>query len=245
MKDRRCIVCFTTADRHFLKGARRIKSALNTLGFEGDFLHWHCPHDDFPEGCPIHLDSPWGFKPWAIKTAYDLGYRLVLWLDSSVVPVDVEAIFRQMTERGSYFVRRKQQLAAKTMVANACSDAALASMGIDRATARNISQISAQRIGLNLRDRTSLSFLAEWHRRSLDGISFKGYSGPSTLKKYQWVYNNTDGFASNDPTVLGHRHDQTIASIIVNQLQIPWDLERDDEAQVDKAFVHHGSSRFA
>jgi hypothetical protein len=165
-------------------------------------------------------------------------------LDSSVVPTDIAAIFGHISKHGSYLVRRLQQESAKRMVANACSDAALAMMGVSREAARQIPQISAQRVGLDLRNKTSLQFLQEWHRASLDSVSFKGYTGPSSERDYHRVYNNIDGFTSSDPAVLGHRHDQTVASVIVHKLGMPWFRERDGEAVVDKAFVHERSTAF-
>jgi len=234
---RKCVLSFATTERNFEAGIHRISGRLNELDFDGDYLYWIVSHRDFPEGCPTHLESPWGFKPWCFQQALSRGYDLALWLDTSVVPVNIDLIFKKIAEKGSYFVRAKHQTQINRMAGEACSDHALEAMGLKREQALTIPQISAARIGLNLHNDKSLKFLAAWQHRSMDGVSFKGYRGCPTPIAYSSVYSNEDEFASSDSRVIGHRHDQTIASILVNDLNIAWEPENDNEAFFNRTLV--------
>ncbi len=237
MSLKKCIVSFATNDKNFPGGIYRIKKILHEMNFDGMYLHWIVDHGKFPEKCPSHQESPWGFKAWCFQKAQSMGFDLILWFDSSVVPVNVETIFDKIEKEGCYFVRRANQIQVQKMVGHACSDDVLEKFGLTRENTFSIPQISTQRIGLNMQDKTALQFLKLWQLRSLDGISFKGYKGIPDKKKSKNIYRNINGFASKDPRVIGHRHDQTIASILVHQLGIPWSPENDEEAFLDKKFV--------
>lgn len=235
---KKCILSFATTDRNFVAGIRRIENCLKRLTFDGDFLYWIVEHGKFPKGCPSHLDSPWGFKAWCFQQAKSQDYDCALWFDSSVIPVNVANIFRKILNNGSYFVRRAVQIQENKTVGQVCSEQALNAMGLSQDQAFLIPQISVQRIGLNFHNEKARQFLDMWLEKSLDGVSFKGYQGNSSLEKYHRIYYNINGFASLDRRVIGHRHDQTIASILVHKLQIPWEKESDLDAIVDKSYVH-------
>jgi hypothetical protein len=66
-----------------------------------DLLCWY---DCFPEGSRSHDESPYGFKVFAIKSAYEKGYTSILWLDSPAYAVkeDISPIFDKIEKEGYY-----------------------------------------------------------------------------------------------------------------------------------------------
>ena len=72
----RCIVNVATG--RYVIGQNRLRNA-----FHEDVVAWT---DSLPIGCPVHNDVPYAFKAWAIRAARDVGYDLVLWADSCILP---------------------------------------------------------------------------------------------------------------------------------------------------------------
>ena len=87
-----------------------------------------------------------------------------------------------------------------------CSDAALEPLGITREESMTIPHIMACVMGLDLRVERSVEFLEKYYEKANDGVSFIG------------AWDNKSGQVSKDPRVLGHRHDQTAASVIAWKL---------------------------
>lgn len=60
--------------------------------------------NEFPEGSSLHKYSPYGFKAHAIKTAYDMGYTSILWLDSpaQALKENISPIFDKIEKEGYY-----------------------------------------------------------------------------------------------------------------------------------------------
>ena len=146
-------------------------------------------------------------KPFAMLAAAELGYDVLLWLDAACYPVSRLAPFFEMIESQGYYVQDNGW-----SVGIWSSDAALDRMSLTRDAAMQIPEISTMALGLNLSMEQSRSFLAEW--ASLADT----FPGPHVNEKSNWVEAGlaprTIGFVSDDRRVLGHRHDQTAASVL-------------------------------
>jgi hypothetical protein len=238
------VVTFATKDLNFWGGLSRIRKSLLKQKFDGVFLNHLVTPQNFPKGCPSHLDAPYAFKIWSLRTAEKQGADLVLWLDSSVIPLNIKEVFEKIEQQGTYFGRSEGQIKNKRMVGQVCSDEALAAFNLSREKAMEIPQLMAGIIGLDLRKAKVKQFLKNWEERSLDGLTFKGYSGPSSKEKFTKIHRNIGGIASKDYSVIGHRHDQTVMSILVHQLSIPWSSEIEGELIIDKPFVKNPKPNF-
>lgn len=66
-----------------------------------DLMLWK---DALPTGSRSHEESPYGFKVYAIKAAYEMGYTSILWLDSPAYAVkeDISPIFNRIESAGYY-----------------------------------------------------------------------------------------------------------------------------------------------
>jgi hypothetical protein len=96
------------------------------------------------------------------------------------------------------------------------SDYTLDKLKIDRQTAKLMPEIRAHVIGLNTENKIAMSFLYKWINIAKDGISFRGL--PIEVPLLETFTNN--GKISKEVYVKGHRHDQTVASILVWQLKM-------------------------
>lgn len=182
----RAVVNVATGD--YVRGQRRLQ-----LHF-GDLLE--CWTNIMPSGCPPHSEVPYAFKAYALEAVRRKGADLVLWCDSSVYPIrSVEPLWALIEKQGYWFSANWWNNSAW------CSDAALPLLGITREEAETQMHIAATAFGLNLRSEIGNKFLDEYLRLAGNG----SFCGP---------WRNHLGQASSDPKVLGHRHDQTAASVI-------------------------------
>ena len=53
--------------------------------------------------CPPHSTHPYAFKPYAIEKVKDLGYKIVIWIDSSIRAVkDVSGLIPEIESKGVF-----------------------------------------------------------------------------------------------------------------------------------------------
>ena len=181
------------------KGQQRLIDSLKKVNFDGDVLTFT---EEQEINCPPHNKVPYGFKPYAIKYAIELGYELILWCDASIWAVKpIEPIFEEIEKNQYCFFHN-------TITGPFSSDASLKSFGITREEAFNIPMLIGGCIGLNMTTDICKEFFKRWLEKANDGVTFPGC----------WHNNNNE--VSNDPRVRGHRHDQTAASIIAYQLDM-------------------------
>lgn len=180
-------------------GAKRMASALNDLA-DGDYLNQWI--DKLPPGSPSHEDTPYAFKAYALRCVWDEA-DMVLWLDASIVPVrTLGPLWSLIAKQGYWFSSNESWNNGQW-----CSDAALPLFGITRPEAFRQRHVVSGAFGLNLRSKTGSAFLGEFIRFASNGA----FRGP---------WRNDRREASSDSRVLGHRHDQTAASVIAHRLKM-------------------------
>lgn len=200
-RSERCVISIGVGQR-FAYGIRRLRTALEANGFDGA-MHLF---DRYPEGCPTHEEIPYGFKPWAFDWAKRQGYDEVLWLDSSCVPVKPLGVLFRMMKKGYVFTY------SGLRIWQWCSDACAEKMGISREKLHGLCpSLWATAMGLNFKVPIASEFLDRWLACSLDGVTFHG------------DYENINGSVSDDPNVKGHRHDQTVATILAFEMGLGFD----------------------
>jgi hypothetical protein len=75
-----CIVS-AGVGKWYPQGVARLERSLVYHGYAGDMMLY----TDLPPGSPTHEQMPYGMKLAALKSAVDLGYERILWLDASIV----------------------------------------------------------------------------------------------------------------------------------------------------------------
>jgi hypothetical protein len=193
-----CIVNFS--DYKFERGQKRLKDSLIQQGYQGD-VHFFSEYGQV--GSKAHIEVPYQFKVYAIEKARKMGYDVVLYCDASIYAIkNVMPVINHIIEKG-YLMEY-----CGFSVGEFSTDWCLNALGINRDEAMNIPLHSAGFTGLNFKNELAKSFFEKWYECAKEEITFCG----------DW--NNDNNQCSLDKRCLGHRHDQTTASIIAHKLGI-------------------------
>lgn len=193
-----CIVNFS--DSSFVKGQERLVKSLMDNHYQGDILTFNTYEEI---GSKTHTEVPYGFKVFAIEKARQMGYDVVLYCDASLYAIkDVMPIIKYIIENGHLM-----ELCGFS-AGQYCSDTCLNELNITREEAFDISLYSAGFTGINFKNPISLDFFEQWFYHAKREKAFIG----------DW--NNNNKQCSEDERCLGHRHDQSVASIIAHQLKM-------------------------
>lgn len=193
-----CIVNFS--DHKFKKGQDRLKESLVQYGYQGDVLLF----SEYSQiGSKSHQEVPYQFKVYAIEKARSLGYDIVLYCDASIYAIsDVMPVINHIISKGHLM-----EYCGFT-AGQFSTDSCLNEMGLTRDEAMNVQLHSAGFTGLNFNNPLTNDFFNAWYECAKKEITFIG----------DW--NNKNKQCSNDERCLGHRHDQTVASIIAEKLEM-------------------------
>lgn len=194
-----CIVNFS--DFKFKIGQDRLQKSLIDMKYKGDVLLF----SDYQEiGSKPHTEVPYQFKVFAIEKARQMGYDVVLYCDASIWAIkDVMKSINYINEKGWLmefcgfgFISASQYT----------TDICLEKFNLTRDEAELIWLYSAGFTGLNFKNKIATEFFNQWLHRAKEEITFKG------------AWDNNQNQCSNDPRCKGHRHDQSVASIIAHNL---------------------------
>lgn len=186
----------------YTDGVNRLRKSLELVGYDGGLL----TRSEYPEGCPTEEEARKAYKPYLLKEAADQGYKQLLWVDSSVWAIrPLGKLFNLIRHIGWHFIIDVWNTGQWS------TDASLEALGVTREESWDIWHLESGVVGLSMDCEKSREFLDEWFRAANDGKSFPG---PRWSPHQQNPGHGDVGFCSDDPRVLGHRADQTAASII-------------------------------
>lgn len=189
---KQCLISYAKNGREAYEKALDRNKFEAQKHFDGDFIYLK---DELPKGCPPHQVVPYAFKPYLFKQAYDLGYRQILWLDSTIVMVrNPESIFHYASKKGVVAFHNLGHNLPEWI-----SDKAIKNTGID--IWQEPTQIMACVVGFDLNHTEGKEVFDEWLALSQDGESFQNNPG-------SW------------PTFKAHRHDQACLSAILWKREI-------------------------
>jgi hypothetical protein len=197
------VVSFADGVGHYAKALMRLELSLKQTGFNGTFKGIN---DYGHIGSPLHKGHPncipYAFKAYSIKKAIEEGAELLLWCDSVVYATkSIDPIFDHIKENGYIFFDN-----VGYSIGDYTSDACLSKFGMSREEAFNSKMIMACLMGFNLKNPIAKEFLDKYIAAASDGVSYPG----------DWSNQNCQ--VSNDMRVKGHRHDQSVASILIKQM---------------------------
>lgn len=199
---KRTVVSFADGVGHYIKAMARLELSLKEVGFQGNFKgindygHIQCPHHKGAEGA-----VPYAFKAYSIQKAIEEGAETILWCDSVVYATkSVDPIFEYIEKNGYLFFDN-----IGFSIGDYTSDACLNNFGMSREEAFNSKMIMACVMGFNIHHPEAKLFLEKYIAAAKDGISYLG----------DWQ--NDELQVSRDMRVKGHRHDQSVASILVKK----------------------------
>lgn len=192
----------------------RLKQALQKVNYTGDIMFFN-HENEIHHNCPFHKSEdlslhaagkvvPYGFKAWAIKKAIDRGYENIIWMDAAVYPSkDISDFISHIEKKGYLFFDN-----VGFSVGDYTSDKCLEKFSWSRSKAFESKMIMACVMGINVHSKKAMEFVERYFTAANDGISYLG------------AWNNFNGEVSSDMRVKGHRHDQSVASIIIKDLEL-------------------------
>lgn len=202
MSDRKAVVSFADGAGYYAKAMMRLEQSLRSVKFDGDFIgindygHISSPHHKGTNSVP------YAFKANSIRKVMTLNHDLLLWCDSVVYATkDITPIFDHIKREGYLLFDN-----IGYSIGDYTSDACLAQFGMTREEAFNSKMVMACVMGFDLRNSTSKELLQNYISAASDGVSYQG----------DWV--NNDMQVSNDMRVCGHRHDQSVISVLAKKM---------------------------
>jgi hypothetical protein len=254
---------FNVATGPYVRGQKRLAEALKKFGGFGEhFISWA---DQLPPNSPPHTArsrnekhphvsgsyvppdiwyeaNPYAFKAYALQSAYTHRARptTLLWCDASIVPIaPLEPLWERIERDGYWFSDNGWSNAQWT--ADSAYPALFPACFMpgcsecwDEARAANakIKHVVATAFGISLDHDKGRDFLAQYIRMA-DAGAFKG---PWWNSNRMENVGKAGAAPCGPPTTLGHRHDQTAASVIA------WRLEMKLTAPPD-VFAYRGGEK--
>jgi hypothetical protein len=236
---RRAVVNVATGP-HYRKGQARLARILDfdsdVLDIGTDLLLWDdLPHADggdntpvyqIPPEWPSHSAKPYAFKAYALQAAANRGYDLLLWMDAAVKPVQsLEPLWERIERDGYWFAENAwnnyewtADSAYPALFPDWFGDNVSLGMEAARRVNRTVPHVIACCFGLNLRSEIGATFLSEYYRLASETNAFMG---PWSNRNYTGNVLRQSAARTapcGPPDVIGHRHDQTAASVIAWRL---------------------------
>lgn len=208
----RAVVCVATG--RYTKGLNRLASAYSCDPMIAD---WMCRWSILPVEWPTHQEKPYAFKAYALMDSVQKGAHAVLWCDASILPIrSLEPLWEKI-EREGYWIARNGWNNYQWTADRAYQDLFSGlkdehrTSNVDwfvhaREINKRIPHVVATSFGLNVKHPIGKAFLHEYFRLASETRAFCG------------PWKNTQQTPCGPPDVLGHRHDQTAASVIAWRL---------------------------
>lgn len=216
---KKTVVSFADGAGHYAKALMRLELSLKQVGFDGT---WKGINDYGHIGSPLHKGPnsvPYAFKAYSIKKAIEEGTDLLLWCDSVVYATkSIDPVFKHIEEHGYLLLDN-----VGFSIGDYTSDACLDKFGMSRKEAFESKMLMCCLMGFNLHHPHAVQFLEQYINAASDGVSYHG----------DWTNQNLQ--VSQDMRVRGHRHDQSVASVIAKQMN----LEITNAQDTYFAYVEH------
>jgi hypothetical protein len=194
------IVTFYDNKERYILGQKRQKESLKDVGFDYDYFAFNSFVDI---ESPTHEEIPYAFKPYSIKKVKDLGYDIVIWMDSPVYGIKSLNNFIETIINKSVILFDN----IGYTIGDYTSDKCLEHFNISRKESFEIQMIMACLMGFDFRTSLANNVFNEYYNSATEDI-FGGY----------WT--NEANQVSTDNRVKGHRHDQSVMSILANKYKL-------------------------
>ncbi len=232
-KPRRAIVSVATDS--WVTGVQRLKSEFGSVG--ENVITWE---NRFPDGCPPHRTRgicaapqakcvPYAFKafalPWAARQ-----HDQIIWADACIRPVKpLDELWARLERDGVWICRNgwmNHEWTADSAYPDLFPDVYETTSGatalfVARNLNRKIPHVVATTFGVDMRHPRGRAFLERYYHLA---ANTRAFCGPwKNLSAPAMAGVATDHLAGQcgPPTTLGHRHDQSCASVIAWELGVP------------------------
>lgn len=209
--------CYSSTNREYYTSYyERLKTSLEEHCSNYALIAWR---NEWPPGCPEHLAYPYAFKYYAVRDAFQKGYRYVMWLDAGTKAIaSIEPLWDRIKSHGYAL------LAGSDALGKWISDYALQCFGYTRQQANELKLAGGCLVGLDRENPTAQEFLLHWaelvkDRRLLMGANRKHREVGGIMRSLM-LSDADESIISEDPTVEGHRSDESCFSLLMDKLKM-------------------------
>jgi hypothetical protein len=151
-------------------------------------------------------------KPFVLAHARNTGADIAILLDAAFYPIrSVQPLVEHIARHGYYLCDNGMNIGEWS------SDRCLERMSESRRDVWGLREASSYCVGLNFGDGRCIDLLQRWCGFASDRLTIPGPHDNDQMAAPPLVWRNL-GMVSSDERVRGHRHDQTVLSILAHRL---------------------------
>lgn len=162
-----CLIVYASFNKNYPRGARRLVELVKNSDFRGHILYRIGGWPDTEGGSLDLAHVPYAFKAAFFKEAKTMGFKRVLWLDTSIVPVvSMNTLFDMIKEKGYFSMGNSHNIGPYM------SDFAYNAFAVTREEADRIPSCSAGITGLDFTNPIGREILDQWYRAAKNKVAF-------------------------------------------------------------------------
>lgn len=162
-----CLVLYASFNLHYPEGLKRLIELVKHSDFVGHIIYHIGGWPDLEGGSLTLAHVPFAFKICCIKEAQRLGYKRVLWLDTSIVPrVSLNSIFERIEKKGYFTVGNYHS------VGQYCNAQAAAYFNFTPQETARIQSVQAGFLGVNFTHENGKNIVDSLYRAAQDKHAF-------------------------------------------------------------------------
>lgn len=164
-----CILIYSSFNQNYPKGLMRLVKAIEKSDFKGHVYYRLGGWPNTAEGDLVLAHVPFAFKICFFREAKRMGYKRVLWLDTSILPVPVMSLNKVfwMIEQHGHFIQKNSHEIGPFM-----NEEAAKSFGLTLQQTESIPSISAAILGFDFTNPSMRQVLDEWYQAAKDPVAF-------------------------------------------------------------------------
>lgn len=195
--------------------ADRLERSLDEFGVDADRIIWR---REFPTGSPPHQAMPYAFKYYAVKDAFQRGYRYAMWLDAGTQAIaPIEPLWDRIKTLGYVLLNGCDNLGKWI------SDYALEHYGYTRERAKEMKLAGGCLVGLDSENAAAQAFMKEWEvivkdRKLIMGANRRHRDAGNGVMRSLMISDADESVISTDPFVEGHRSDESCFSLVMDRM---------------------------
>lgn len=162
-----CILLYSSFNRNFSRGLKRLIENIRTSDFRGQILYQLGGWPNTEEGDLTLAHVPYAFKASFFKKAERMGFKKAFWLDTSIVPlVSLNTFFDKIEEKGYFIMGNTHNLRPYI------NPLAAAYFGLDLEHTNHIPSCSAGIFGVDFTQPIGVDLIEDWYRAAHDSDAF-------------------------------------------------------------------------
>ena len=162
-----CVIIYSSFNMHYPDGLRRLVKLVKNSDFKGHIIYHIGGWPDLEEGSLRLAHVPQTWKPCCFKEAQKMGYKRILWLDCSIIPlVSLNTIFKMIEDKGYFTVANYHSVGAY------CNEEAAAFFGFTLEETNHLLSCQSCFIGVDLTCENGRQIVDMFYRAAQDKYAF-------------------------------------------------------------------------